>query len=220
MIKTVHRLKMIFRAYFLTVQENGRLRNGMPKWEDIEEWLDSEKEAIFPGEMEEYTIEIENTEIPELASYIVDPGEDFWKIFPRRDLPKRAETRLNVRNLAKELKKEEERMSDTEKRRARQLLEDLTRGAGAYQKEPALPPVTVQNSESAFKYGRLLTDKIASWIKKGFVAGPFDNPPVPGFRANPLAVIERNQKIRPVLTCQVLKEQASMTIFRKTNWKK
>ena len=36
-------------------------------------------------------------------------------------------------------------------------------------------------------------------MKKGFVAGPFDTPPVAGFRANPLAVVVRNGKIRPIL---------------------
>ena len=44
-----------------------------------------------------------------------------------------------------------------------------------------------------------MTDTIATWIKKGFVAGPFDSPPMPGFRANPLGVVNRNGKIRPIL---------------------
>ena len=45
----------------------------------------------------------------------------------------------------------------------------------------------------------MLTDKIATWIKKGFVAGPFEHPPVEGFRANPLAAVKRNGKVRPIL---------------------
>ena len=36
-------------------------------------------------------------------------------------------------------------------------------------------------------------------MKKGFVAGPFDSAPMAGFRANPLAVVVRNGKIRPIL---------------------
>ena len=186
-------------SFSLLVQENGRERGGVPDWPSVDAWLDPQLKAVYPEEEEDYTIEIDNQEIPELENYEVDPGEDFWKMFPKRDLPKKAETRLNLRNLAKELSKEEINMSKTERKRARRILEDLKKGANAYQKEPALPPVTVQNSKSAFTYGRLLTDKIATWIKKGFVAGPFDNPPTPGFRANPLAVVERNRKIRPVL---------------------
>ena len=34
---------------------------------------------------------------------------------------------------------------------------------------------------------------------KGFVTGPFDFPPVEGFRPNPLAAVVRNGKVRPVL---------------------
>ena len=34
---------------------------------------------------------------------------------------------------------------------------------------------------------------------KGFVTGPFETPPVPGFRANPLGVVVRNGKVRPIL---------------------
>ena len=49
------------------------------------------------------------------------------------------------------------------------------------------------------KYGALITDKIASWINDGFVAGPFPCPPMKGFRTNPLMAVERNGKIRLVL---------------------
>ena len=45
----------------------------------------------------------------------------------------------------------------------------------------------------------MLTDVIATWVKKGFVAGPFSTPPVEGFRANPLAAVVKNGKVRPVL---------------------
>ena len=31
------------------------------------------------------------------------------------------------------------------------------------------------------------------------MAGPFETPPVPGFRANPLGVVVRNGKVRPIL---------------------
>ena len=71
-------------------------------------------------------------------------------------------------------------------------------GEEAFQKSE-LPPISTRNSKSAVVHGRLLIDTIASWIKKGFVAGPFVTPPVPGFRANPLGVVVRNGKVRPIL---------------------
>ena len=45
----------------------------------------------------------------------------------------------------------------------------------------------------------MLTDKIATWVSKGFVAGPFVAPPVEGFRVNPLMAIARNNSVRPVI---------------------
>ena len=43
------------------------------------------------------------------------------------------------------------------------------------------------------------TDQIATIVKDGIVSGPFDNPPFPEFRANPLFMIERNNKLRLIL---------------------
>ena len=31
--------------------------------------------------------EIKNPDVPELKSYVEEPSEDFWKAFPKRDLP-------------------------------------------------------------------------------------------------------------------------------------
>ena len=78
------------------------------------------------------------------------------------------------------------------------VISDLTFGADACQKS-ALPAMNIQNLRSAVDNGALLTDTIATWVTKGFVAVPFDTPPVARFRANPLAVVVRNGKIRPIL---------------------
>ena len=89
-------------------------------------------------------------------------------------------------------------MFASELKRAYKVISDLTFRADACQKS-ALPAMNTQNSWSAVDNGALLTDTIATWVIKGFVAGPFDTPPVAGFRANPLAVVVRNGKIQPIL---------------------
>ena len=89
-------------------------------------------------------------------------------------------------------------MTSSEVRRADKVIRDLESGAGAYQKSE-LPPLSSYNARSAYENGALLTDTIATWVKKGFVAGPFDVPPMAGFRANPLAAVVRNGKVRPIL---------------------
>ena len=96
------------------------------------------------------------------------------------------------------INKASEKMTACELRRAKKVVSDLRNGAEAFQKSE-LPPVNGVNAQSTFTHGQLLTDTIATWVKKGFVAGPFDCPPVAGFSANPLGVIVKNGKIRPIL---------------------
>ena len=177
----------------------GRERQGIPEWERVKHWLNPDSSAVYRKEEKAVHAKLENPELATLDNYEVPPREEFWNNFPKRKLPERAETKLNVKNLEKEVGKNEPKMSRTELRRARKLIRDLRKGADAYQKMPALPPMTASNAKSAYENGQMLTDKIASWIKKGFVAGPFNCPPVPGFRANPLATVCRSGKIRPIL---------------------
>jgi hypothetical protein len=57
-------------------------------------------------------------------------------------------------------------------------------------------PCVVKNSKAAFTHGAAVTDSIASWIKKGFVAGPFCAPPTANFRANSILAIPQPDKVR------------------------
>ncbi len=142
--------------------------------------------------------EKKNAEIPKLERYDVPPDPSFWEHFPKRELPTRPLTRVNHRNLKLLLDKCRSKLTRTQIRRAEKAISDLKTGADSYQLSD-LPPMTAQNSGSFFAHGELLTDKITTWIKDGFVAGPFEHPPIPGFRANPLIAVARNGKIRPVV---------------------
>ncbi len=62
-----------------------------------------------------------------------------------------------------------------------------------------LPPLSEKNAKTALDNGRAMTDVLATWIKKRFVAGPFDRPPQEGFRANPLMAAVQRTKIRPIM---------------------
>jgi hypothetical protein len=44
-----------------------------------------------------------------------------------------------------------------------------------------------------------MTDTIATWVKKRFVAGPFETPPFANFRVNMLLAKEEPTKIQPIL---------------------
>ena len=68
--------------------------------------------------------------------------------------------------------------------------------------------VFAKNSSNCSKYGVEITDTIANWSPKGFVAGAFKAPPLSTYRVNPLMAVDQGKKIRPVLNVS-LPENAS-----------
>ncbi len=54
----------------------------------------------------------------------------------------------------------------------------------------------VKNSKQSTDHGAAVTDTIASWVQKKFVAGPFLNPPLPNFRANSILAVPQPNKVR------------------------
>ena len=171
---------------------------GFPETEKVSFWLDKHERVFYLGKLTVKKSELKNPEIPLLSDYSKSADESFWSKFPRRELPESATTRVNIAKLEERVENAKSKMSETEYKRARKLLSDLANGADSCQKSK-LPPINCPNSPSAKENGALLTDTIAMWVKKGFVAGPFDTPPMAGFRANPLAVVIRNGKIQPIL---------------------
>ena len=44
---------------------------------------------------------LKNVDIPRLDSYMCEPDEDFWNYFPKKDLPKSAETTIDIKAFEK-----------------------------------------------------------------------------------------------------------------------
>ena len=190
-------LKFFYEAGFV-LGSRIRERLGFPEWEKISVWLEAEIKAAYPKERLDVNPVIKNKEIPVLESYEEAADSSFWEKFPKRALPKRVETKVNVLALKKKIFAAKQKMARTELNRAKRVLKNLQFGASAFQRGP-LPPLIGKNAKSTATHGRFLTDTIATWVKKGFVAGPFEFPPMAGFRANPLGVVVRNGKVRPIL---------------------
>jgi hypothetical protein len=66
----------------------------------------------------------------------------------------------------------------------------------------------VSNSISCYTHGVYITDTIADWIKKDFVAGPYPEAPLLNFRSNSLLAIVQSGKIRPVLNISLPKDDS------------
>ena len=184
-------------SFFLALMR-GRERRGFLGWDLVSEWLDPEVVTDYPEDVEVKYPGIKNPEVQRLHNYEEIPDESFWDSFPKFDMPLQAETSVNIAVLEEKINSVRSQMTDAERKRAEKVVMDLKEGANAYQKSD-LPPINTANAKSAYKNGEMLTDTIATWVKSGFVAGPFDSPPTPGFRVNPLAAVVRNGKIRPIL---------------------
>jgi hypothetical protein len=85
-----------------------------------------------------------------------------------------------------------------QRKKALKIVSILKNGAKT-QLTKSLPEITCRNAKSAIEHGEMMTDTIASWVKKGVVAGPFRAKPLKKFRVNPLMAVAQKDKVRPIL---------------------
>ena len=74
----------------------------------------------------------------------------------------------------------------------------LKEGAKSYQKLN-FPSIVCKNSSNLADSGERVSDTIASGISKGFIAGPFKDIPLEGFRSNTMTGIKQKDKIPLVM---------------------
>jgi hypothetical protein len=74
--------------------------------------------------------------------------------------------------LEEKIEKAKGKMLPNQFARAKKALSFLRYGAPAYQKI-SLPRCKITNTPFTAEYGVDVADTIASWVKKGYVSGPF-----------------------------------------------
>jgi len=179
-------------------RDTARLNMGLPpKWRTVRLWLTSRS---FPplNEKKEKSKPTTSGRFRQLKDYSKDPGRSFWSSFPSAELPVRPTSKVSPDALKVMINTYTDRWPKSKVRRAWQLYEDLSVGGQAYQ-SCQLSPAILPNARSAYQNGAMLTEKIAEFIEKGFVKGPFFGIPCENFRSNTLMAVERNDKIRPVI---------------------
>jgi hypothetical protein len=132
-------------------------------------------------------------DIPELPDYSKEPPASFWQHFLSNKIPLNPETKINVTNLEILVEESKHLLLKSELNRAQKCIEYLTLGAPAFQKSHLLG-CAVKNSRNAITYGSSVTNTIASWVEKNFVAGPFSTPSLPEFRANSILAVPEASK--------------------------
>ena len=109
-----------------------RARLGFPGWNRVWSWLNDELSSVYPPAPEVEKPEIKNPEVPELPSYEGVADDCFWDCFPRRDLPDRISTKVNVTALRRRVIGEKHKMARTEFNRAKRVLRDLQHGGRSF----------------------------------------------------------------------------------------
>ena len=135
------------------------------------------------------------------------PADEFWKFFPSNCSISDEISELNIDVLKRKLEEVRHKLTNAQYRRGIKAVKFLEFGAPSYQKSN-LPPCRVKNATSAVKNSSLVTDSVATWVKKGFVRGPFDYPPLPRFRSNCLMAVEQHDKVRLVLNVSLPENQS------------
>jgi hypothetical protein len=141
---------------------------------------------------------LKNPDIPELECYEGRFPENFWLSFPYNPLRGIPRSNIDVKMLGALLSERSPYLRGCEIARGKKVIAYVTDGAPSHQSY-CLPPVHCRNASTAYENGRFLTDTIAEWLKAGFVAGPFNSPPVNRFRVNSIMVAVQPGKIRPIL---------------------
>jgi hypothetical protein len=138
-----------------------------------------------------------HAEIPRLQDYTEKPSNNFWSVFPS-NFPTKTCLKVDAGKQEILVRKHAVNWTEIEKQSAKKAIKRL-RGDLPIELKKDLPGLVEKNAKSAFENGEQITDTLADWVKKGFVAGPFDSPPTKKFRANPLMAVVQRTKVRPIL---------------------
>jgi len=166
-------------------------------WDTVHQWIDESRFTGASGPKNIEEMSVKNSEIKILDSYTETPNKNFWECFPK-NYPSKLRNSIKT----KQLKTYVQKCWFLWTRSQRGIAKKALRRAEGKEKVPLnkdLGGLKTKNSKSATENGVLMTDTIASWVKKNFVAGPYNKAPFENFRINPLMAAVQKNKVRPIM---------------------
>jgi hypothetical protein len=115
-----------------------------------------------------------------------------WVAFPFKEIPKVPETRVDTDALENLVLMYENKLLKQAAERARRAIDYLRNGAPALQRE-RLKSCLVQNKLASADARDAVLKTMREWVSKGFVAGPFKEPPLDDFRVNGMIAIIKGE---------------------------
>jgi len=169
-----------------------------PLWITVAAWLAAGTVPVATTATTNKTWERKNAEIPILPVYNCNPEPEFWDSFPNSKDYFKKRSPVNYKMFRKYVNRCWVGWNRHERAVAKKALRNLRQGAFT-RLNRELGAQKCRNAKSAEKFGAQMTDTLATWIKRGFVRGPFNEPPGKLFRENPLMAVEQPTKIRPIM---------------------
>jgi hypothetical protein len=183
------------RTFFNAASTYSRSQLGLPDlWSRVESWLNTEEKTVIKDVIFSEIVR-KNPEIPVLNDYRIKAEKSFWEKFPSKNLPSKPTTKIDVIKLEEKITESKAKLNNSSWNRAKKCLNSLKYGGPSFQSS-YLPSCTVRNSTAAFENGKEITDSICTWVKKGYVSGPFSSPPLKDFRTNPILAVPQPGKFR------------------------
>jgi hypothetical protein len=149
---------------------------GLPEsWKTIEDWLNDSRDVPMPGKVSPPVATLKNPDIPELPRYDCRLPAEFWKSFPSNYPDSMRIGGVKIDRLKLLVRRCWSRWTLPEKHIAKKAVARL-KGELPVRLKKDMPFLLEKNAKSAIEHGRAMTDVLGTWLKKGFVAGPFDRP--------------------------------------------
>jgi hypothetical protein len=167
---------------------------GLPdSWDEVENWLDDSRDVAASTNLSSKSPTVKNPEICVLPDYAKPAPKNFPSYYPKKVV-----SNVKIGELENLITVCWDSWTLTQKRTAKKTIKRL-KGKQPVKLKKHLGALKEKNAKSALENGQAMTDVLATWIKKQFVAGPFEKPPREGFRANPLMAAVQRTKIRPIM---------------------
>jgi hypothetical protein len=163
-----------------------RLDLGLPTdWSRVESWC-------RPAPERPTTVHAPPVHTPRETCYVIKKVSADWSVFPFKGIPKKPETRVNTDALEELVLKHEDKLLKQEVERAKRAIDYLRNGAPALQLK-RLKSCLVQNKLASADAREAVLKTMEDWISKGFVTGPFKEPPLDEFRVNEMIAIIKGE---------------------------
>jgi len=159
---------------------------GVPQnWSTVKNWITELNSVVYAEQPPKPKFSIKCPEIAELKNYEKIPNNSFWNTFPKNLEKETCNTAIDVKKFIKLIDENKANWSYQQKTIANKAIKTLKFGSKICFKKGENAKYFSKNGNSSFKHGKLITDTIATWVKKGHVLGPFATPPFKDLNVSP-----------------------------------